>query len=100
MHTHSLMCALSHANPPSRARTPTDALRREFVTSSAKLEHMARLSVGRGLGKVIENQKALEQEARLFKAAASGLQAEANKWDAQYRAFTAEVEVRGVRARF
>ena len=72
---------------------PVDALRQSVVTSAARLEHVARVSVGRGLGKVIENQKALESEARQLKQVASSLHSQASSWGVQYKAFVDEVEV-------
>ena len=73
-----------------------DALRRDVVTQAQRLEHVARMSIGRGLGKVIENQKALEAEARQFKAVALGLQSEAARWEGVFSSFCTEVEVRHV----
>lgn len=71
--------------PPSS----TDTVRRDLCNHAARVEHVARVSLGRGLAKVTENQKALEAEATSLKTATSALQARAVQWTAQYQSFSA-----------
>jgi hypothetical protein len=70
-----------------------DALRRELALQAHRLEATSRASLAKGFTRVVENQRALEGEARQFKGAASYLLTQTAQWASQYQAFCADVEV-------
>ena len=71
----------------------TEALRRDLAANASRLEAVAKSSLSRGLTKVLDNQRALEAETRLFKATASNLLTQTAQWASQYQAFCSDVEV-------
>jgi hypothetical protein len=76
-----------------RLRVSSEAIRRELATHATRLEHVSRTALGKGLLRVLENQKTLEGEARLFKATVSNLLTQTAQWGSQYQSFCSDVEV-------
>ena len=64
-----------------------------MAASATRFEQCAKQSLAKGLTKVVDNQRALEGEARLFKATASNLLTQTAQWASQYQAFCTDVEV-------
>ncbi len=70
-----------------------DAARKDMALQAGRLEATSRACLAKGFTRVVDNQKALEGEARLFKAAGSNLLTQTAQWASQYQAFCSDVEV-------